>query len=115
MNAIILKRNKSIYEMKNNIRELTKKYDSLMEELRTINERRILETKKIINDAQVKCDREFNEQMQRIRQDSLETIKKIRSDADNVMKNLDTVMSKQVDEIAQQLFEKLFTNLENKR
>ncbi len=113
MQSTIAKRDKNIFEMKKNIKDLSKKYDGLVEELRILNENRILETKKIIHDTQNKCDQVLNEQIQQLQNDSANTIKKIRSDAENVLQNLDKETDAQIEKIAQQLFDKLFANLGN--
>ena len=113
MQAIISKRDKNIYEMKKNIKDLSKKYDNLVDELRIINEKRILETKEIIQDTQNKCDQVLNEQIQQLQKDNAATIKKIRSDAENILQNLDRDVDAQIEKIAQQLFDKLFANLGN--
>ena len=115
MKAAISKRDKNIYEMKNNIKQLSKKYDALVDELRLINEQRIIETKRIISDTQARCDKTFYEQKQKLRQESEDTIKKIRSDAEKVLNDLDNNVDEQLEEISQQILEKLFKNLGDNR
>lgn len=114
MTALIAKRDRKIYELKLNIESLSKKYEDLISKIHTIDEQRISESKKIISDAKAKCDRVFNDKMQKLQRESIDSIKKFHTEADAILSNLSNTMDGQIEEIAQQLFEKLFSNGENK-
>lgn len=108
ISASITIRDNHIKTIKKSIDELAKEYENLAKELNSIDEKKIRETQRILNETKAKCDIILNEQIKSFDLKNKNTVFNTKKDADELIKNLDTMIKKEIDNTSQRLFEKLF-------
>ena len=108
ISASITIRDNHIKTIKRSMDELAKEYENLAKELNSIDEKKIRETQRILNETKAKCDIILNEQIKNLDLKNKNTIFNTKKEADELIKNLDTMIKKEIDNTSQRLFEKLF-------
>lgn len=110
MNKLVDKRSEYIKSLEKNIRELEKQVDELSNKLELVQEKKIIETNKIIEKAQYQCDVLLDQTNRELQTENEIAIKQSRKEADTVIRNLDKTLNEQIENVAQELFEKMFQN-----
>ncbi len=110
MNKLVDKRSEYIKSLEKNIRDLEKQVDELSSKLELVQEKKIIETNKIIEKAQYQCDVLLDQTNRELQTENEIAIKQSRKEADTVIRNLDKTLNEQIENVAQELFEKMFQN-----
>ena len=110
MNKLVDKRSEYIKSLEKNIQELEKQVDELSNKLELVQEKKIIETNKIIEKAQYQCDVLLDQTNRELQTENEIAIKQSRKEADTVIRNLDKTLNEQIENVAQELFEKMFQN-----
>ena len=110
MNKLVDKRSEYIKSLEKNIKDLEKQVDELSSKLELVQEKKIIETNKIIEKAQYQCDVLLDQTNRELQTENEIAIKQSRKEADTVIRNLDKTLNEQIENVAQELFEKMFQN-----
>lgn len=105
---IVSARDSEISKLNLIVKKLSTQHNSLSKEIANLYEKQNVEAQKILNEAKLRCDRILDEQTQQLQNENARAIKQLRQKADDVLKNIDNTMDVQIEEISQQLFDKLF-------
>lgn len=109
MNKLLQNRADYIKSLEKNIKDLEKQVDDLSNKLEKVQQRKIIETNKIIEKAQYQCDVLLDQTNRELQTENEIAIKQSRKEADTVIKNLDKTLNEQIENVAQELFNKMFT------
>jgi len=110
MNKLVDNRSEYVKSLEKNIRDLEKQVDDLSNKLELVQEKKIIETNKIIEKAQYQCDVLLDQTNRELQTENEIAIKQSRKEADTVIRNLDKTLHDQIENVAQELFEKMFQN-----
>lgn len=110
MNKLIQQRADYMQSLENNIKELEKQVDELSNKLEEVQQKKILETNKIIEKAQRQCDVLLDQTNRELQTENEIAIKQSRKEADTIIRNLDKTLNEQIENVAQELFDKMFKN-----
>ena len=110
MNKLIQQRADYIESLEKNIKDLEKQVDELSNKLEAVQQKKIIETNKIIEKAQYQCDVLLDQTNRELQTENEIAIKQSRKEADTVIRNLDKTLNEQIENVAQELFDKMFKN-----
>ncbi|MBR1943908.1 MAG: hypothetical protein IJ848_00355 [Alphaproteobacteria bacterium] len=110
MNKLVEKRSEYIKSLEKNIKDLEKQVDELSNKLQLVQDKKIIETNKIIEKAQYQCDVLLDQTNRELQTENEIAIKQSRKEADTIIRNLDKTLNEQIDNVAQELFDKMFQN-----
>lgn len=103
-------RDEHINKLKNTVSSLTKSYETFTKRLTDIDEQKVKETQKILNETKIKCEKILDEQIKLIELRSKSAIKETRKSADELLKNLDRTIKSEIDDATKLVVDKLFGN-----
>ena len=110
MNKLIQQRADYIESLEKNIKDLEKQVDELSSKLEEAQQKKIVETNKIIEKAQRQCDVLLDQTNRELQTENEIAIKQSRKEADTIIRNLDKTLNEQIENVAQELFDKMFKN-----
>ena len=110
MNKLIQQRADYIESLEKNIKDLEKQVDELSNKLEAVQQKKIIETNKIIEKAQYQCDVLLDQTNRELQTENEIAIKQSRKEGDTVIRNLDKTLNEQIENVAQELFDKMFKN-----
>ncbi|MBQ9440886.1 MAG: hypothetical protein IJU54_00555 [Alphaproteobacteria bacterium] len=108
MNKLVQQRADYIKSLENNIKDLEKQVDELSNKLKEVQNKKIIETNKIIERAQYQCDVLLDQTSRELQTENEIAIKQSRKEADTIIRNLDKTLNEQIENVAQELFTKMF-------
>ena len=108
MNKLIQQRADYIKSLEDNIKDLEKQVDALSNKLEEVQQKKIVETNKIIEKAQYQCDVLLDQTNRELQTENEIAIKQSRKEADIIIRNLDKTLNEQIENVAQELFDKMF-------
>ena len=108
MNKLIQQRADYIKSLEDNIKDLEKQVDALSNKLEEVQQKKIVETNKIIEKAQRQCDVLLDQTNRELQTENEIAIKQSRKEADIIIRNLDKTLNEQIENVAQELFDKMF-------
>lgn len=110
MNKLVQQRAEYIESLEQNIKDLEEQVNELSNKLEAVQQKKIIETNKIIEKAQYQCDVLLEQTNRELQTENEIAIKQSRKEADTVIRNLDKNLNEQIENIAQELFDKMFKN-----
>ena len=113
ISALVSKREEHINSLRTEVKKLEKQIVVLSSELNSIKQNKILESNKIIEDAKYKCEILLRERNNKIQTEHDASIKRLRKEANVVLKNLKQSLNTQIESVSQQIFDKLFQDKRN--
>ena len=108
MNKLLQNRADYINSLEKNIKDLEKQVDELSSKLEEVQKKKIIETNKIIEKAQYQCDVLLDQTNRELQTENEIAIKQSRKEADTIIRNLDKNLNEQIENVAQELFTKMF-------
>ena len=108
INTLINSRDDYIKNLKTEISNLEHQITMLTEKVDNIKKAKIDEENKIIEQVRQECNKELKQKIEEFERENQETLKEIQLESENSLANLEVIMKKQIEELADQTFNKLF-------